>query len=157
MKKILKKIFYRDFTVYTFKQLLSKKIGRFADFEKSEIKMNIKFELLSRKRVFEVPICKILLQKFFFRFLTIFGRQDFSRTDYFDEKFFWSKILQKGTWKTRFWLRNSNLIFIFISDFSKYLKRPIFMLKSCLKVYRVKSKKKIFSKIFSKTKITTLN
>ena len=150
MKKILKKIFYRDFTVYSFKQLLSKKIGRFTDFEKSEIKMNIKFELLSRKRVFEVPFCKILIDKNYF--FKIVGSWEIlsPKNGQKPKKNFWSKILQKGTWKTRFRLRNSNLIFIFISDFLISLKRPIFMLKSCLKVYRVKSKNKIFFKNFFK-------
>ena len=98
----MKKIFYRDFTVYSLKQLLSKKIGRFIDFEKSEIKMNIKFEFLSQKRVFQVPFCKILLQKIFFRLLAIFGRQDFSRTDYFDEKIFLKQNFTKGYLKDAF-------------------------------------------------------
>ena len=136
----MKKIFYRDFTVYTFNQVLSKKIGRFTDFEKSKIKMNIKFELLSRKRVFEVPFCKILIDKNYF--FKIVGSWEIlsPKNGQKPKKKFWSKILQKGTSKTRFRLRSSNLIFIFISDFSKSAKRQIFLLKSCLRVYTVKSR-----------------
>ena len=116
--------------------------------------MNIKFEFLSQKRVFQVPFCKILLQKNFFRLLAIFGRQDFSRTDYFEEIIVVNQNFTKRYFKDAFSAEEFEFDIRFYLRFFKICETTNFLAQKLLEaVYSKVAIKNFFQNFFQKLKL----